>query len=144
MAAERGLTVLGVDSAPTAIHRAEEKAAGRSLSVRFVVGDALRLRELGERFDTVLDCGLFHVFDDEQRPRYVASLHEVLVSGGHAFVLCFSDRQPGDWGPRRVREDELRTSFSEGWRVDSIEETRLEITIDPDGARAWLARITRT
>jgi hypothetical protein len=59
-------------------------------------------------------------------------------------MLCFSDRQPGDWGPRRVSQDEIRAGFRVGWRVDSIEPCTLDITIDPAGALAWRATISRT
>ena len=59
-------------------------------------------------FDTVLDCGFFHVFDDEDRVKIVESLSALTVRGGEYHMLCFSDRQPGDWGPRRVTETELR------------------------------------
>src|SRR4051812_42789961 len=52
-------------------------------------------------FDRVIDSGLFHVFDDEDRARYVTSLATVLRSGGSCYLMCFSDRQPGDWGPSR-------------------------------------------
>lgn len=143
MAAAAGFVATGIDAAPTAIGLAQEKAAERSLAVRFEVGDALDLSGLGTRFETVLDCGLFHVFDDDDRARFVSSLSAVVMPGGRYFMLCFSDRQPGDWGPRRVRQDELRSSFAQGWRVDSIEETVLEITISPDGAQAWMASFTR-
>jgi SAM-dependent methyltransferase len=143
MSASAGFVAIGVDAAPTAIGQARGKAAQRSLEVRFEVGDALDLSGLGTQFDTVLDCGLFHVFDDDDRARFVASLGGVVVAGGRYFMLCFSDKQPGDWGPRRVSQDELRRSFADGWRVDSIEETVLEITISPEGAQAWLASFTR-
>ncbi|HXQ61527.1 MAG TPA: class I SAM-dependent methyltransferase [Acidimicrobiales bacterium] len=143
MAAAAGLTATGIDAAPTAIGLARAKAAQRSLEVRFEVWDALDLSGLGAQFDTLLDCGLFHVFDDDDRARFVASLGGVVVSGGRYFMLCFSDREPGDWGPRRVRQDELRRSFADGWRVDSIEESVLDIVIRPEGARAWLASFTR-
>jgi SAM-dependent methyltransferase len=143
MAAAAGLAATGIDAAPTAITRAREKAAQRALEVRFEVFDALELPGFGDRFDTVLDCGLFHVFDDEDRTRFVAGLAEAVVPGGRYLMLCFSDRQPGDWGPRRVAQDELRQSFADGWRVDSIEETVLDITISPEGAKAWLAVFTR-
>ncbi len=143
MAAAAGLTATGIDAAPTAIGLAREKAAQRSLEVRFEVWDALDLSGIGMQFETVLDCGLFHVFDDHDRARFVASLEGVVAPGGRYFMLCFSDRQPGDWGPRRVRQDELCQSFGTGWRVDSIEETVLEITISPEGAQAWLGSFTR-
>jgi SAM-dependent methyltransferase len=143
LAASRGLETTGVDAAPTAIGMAREKAAQRSLDVRFEVWDALDLPTLGVQFESVLDCGLFHVFDDDDRARFVASLGGVVVPGGRYFVLCFSDKQSGDWGPRRVRQEELRDAFAEGWRVDFIQEAVLEITLGPEGALAWLAAFTR-
>jgi SAM-dependent methyltransferase len=143
MAAAAGLSAVGIDTAPTAIALAREKAAQRSLEVRFEVRDALDLPGLGARFDTVLDCGLFHVLNDEDRARFAAGLAGAVVPGGRYLMLCFSDRQPGDWGPRRVQQDELRHSFADGWRVDSIEEAMLEITISPERARAWLASFMR-
>ena len=117
-------------------HRAGPgKAAQRSLDVRFEVGDALDLSGRGTQFDTVLDCGLFHVFDDDDRAGFVSSLGAAVAPGGRYFMLCFSDKQPGDWGPRRVRRGELRHSFADGWRTDAIDEAVLEITISPEGAQ---------
>jgi len=144
MAARLGRSATGIDTAPTAIAIAKEKARERRLAARFIVWDALELPALDERFDTVLDCGLFHVLDDDDRAPFVQSLRAAVPPGGRYFMLCFSDRQPGDWGPRRVRQEEIRDSFADGWVVDAIEAATIEITIDPDGARAWRAELTRT
>ena len=143
MDAGLGLEATGVDAAPTAIAIAERKARERDLSARFLVWDALDLGALHERFDTLLDCGLFHVFDDDERARYVESLRAVVPRGGRCFILCFSDRQPGDWGPRRVTEAEIRNTFATGWTVDAIEAARIDVNIDPNGAEAWRALLTR-
>jgi cyclopropane fatty-acyl-phospholipid synthase-like methyltransferase len=143
LAAQQGLDVVGIDFAPSAIKLAQEKAEARGLTARFVEWDALDLPALGERFDTVLDCGLFHVFDDEPRAQYVASLGGVVNDGGRVYILCFSAEEPGDWGPRRVHPDEIRTSFADGWRVESIEPTTLDITVDPGTVQALLSTITR-
>ena len=143
MAAARGLEATGIDTSPTAIRIAEDKARRRGPTARFRVWNALELPDLGEHFDTVLDSGLFHIFNDDDRRRFVASLGAVIRPGGRYFMLCFSDRQPGDWGPRRVRQDEIRASFGEGWRVESIEPATMDVTIDPNGVQAWLAAITR-
>ena len=143
LAATLGQEALGVDIAPRAIEKAEAKAANRGLAVRFLVWDALRLFELGEQFETVLDCGLFHIFDDADRVRFVHSLAAVVLPGGRYHVLCFSDRQPGEGGPRRITQNEIRTSFAEGWVIDSIEPTMIEVTYDPSGVLAWHAAITR-
>jgi SAM-dependent methyltransferase len=144
MAARLGLPVLGVDAAPAAIEIARRKAREAGVEARFAVQDALRLAELGEQFDTVLDCGLFHVFDDDNRAAYVESLRSVVPPGGRYFMLCFSDRQPPGYGPRRVTQDEIRASFADGWRVDAIDAATLEVNIDPEGVRAWRSAITRT
>jgi ubiquinone/menaquinone biosynthesis C-methylase UbiE len=144
MAAALGLETTGVDIAETAIASAKAKAEDRGLEVRFLVWDALDLPGLGQPFDTVLDCGLFHIFDDTDRPQFLTSLRGAVRPGGRYFMLCFSDRQPGDWGPRRITEAELRQNFADGWRIDSLEPTIIDITLDPAGAQAWLVAMTRT
>jgi cyclopropane fatty-acyl-phospholipid synthase-like methyltransferase len=145
LAASRGADAVGIDVSPTAIERARAKAAERGLSARFEVADALDLGRLGLTFDTVIDSGLFHVFGDQERPRYVAGLASVLRTGGICHLMCFSDREPGDWGPRRVHRDELAAAFSDGWTVTDI--TADEFTINPVfgnlTAQAWRATIQR-
>ena len=144
LAASLGHRAVGVDIAATAIDLAKAKAVERSLPVEFVRSDALRLPELGQTFDTVLDCGLFHVFDDDDRKLFVTSLASVVPTGGRYHMLCFSDRQPGDWGPRRITEEEIHAGFADGWTVDSLEPAVIEITIDPAGAQAWQVMATRS
>jgi SAM-dependent methyltransferase len=145
LAAAHGADAVGVDMAPTAIERARAKARARGLTARFEVADALNLGALGVRPDAVIDSGLFHVFDDADRARYVASLASVIQPGGTCYLACFSDRQPGDWGPRRVSQDELRSAFADGWIVESV--TADTMDVNPiEGVTAvqtWLAVITR-
>ena len=117
-----------------AIELAMTKAIERGIGARFLVADALCLHELGEQFNTVLDCGLFHVFDDDERERYVDSLAAAVTPGGRYHMLCFSDLQPGDWGPRRVSQDEIRASFSDGWILEPIEPAVIDLTWDPAGS----------
>jgi SAM-dependent methyltransferase len=146
LAAGRGADVVGIDVAPTAIMRARAKAAERGLAARFEVADALDAGHLGLHVDTIIDSGVFHVFDDEDRARYVASLAAVLRPGGSCYLMCFSDQQPGNWGPRRVRADELRSAFRDGWAVESISADTFEINPinGATQAQAWLAAIRRS
>jgi SAM-dependent methyltransferase len=142
MAAARGLDATGIDAVPQAIGHAQRKAEDRGLTARFLVANALRLADLGEQFDTVLDCGLFHIFSDEDRPRFVASLRAVMSAGGHYYLLCFSDRQPGTMGPRRVSTSEIREAFEPpAWRVDAIDAVTMDTNMQP--IRAWRASISR-
>jgi cyclopropane fatty-acyl-phospholipid synthase-like methyltransferase len=143
--ASRGLEVVGVDIAPSAIAKAREKAAARGVSVTFLVGDVMELESLGRRFRTVIDSGVFHVFETTcEVTRYVASLHAVLEPEGMLHLMCFSDEEPGSWGPRRVPRDELRVAFADGWQIESIEPAAFEINAPSASARAWLVRCRRT
>ena len=141
--AVRGHEVLGVDGAPVAIERAKEKARDRGIEAEFLVWDALRLAELGRTFDTAIDVGLFHSFQDEERPVYANNLHAVLEPGGRYLMLCWSERNEWGYGPRRVTQAEIRETFADGWSVDSIEDDAFETNEPGWSIHAWLARITR-
>ena len=112
--------------------------------------DALTLKDWSERFDNLIDSGLFHVFSDDDRRRYVEGLATVLKTGGRLFLLCFSDDEPGDQGPRRVSRKEIEVAFSEGWAVERIEPTRFEVrpdlkdfTFSEGGPKAWFVVVRR-
>ena len=146
LAAAHGAEAMGVDISPRAIAKARDKAAERGLPARFEVADVLSLEQLGMTFDTVIDSGVFHVFDDQDRARYVTSLGSVLRPDGCCYLMCFSDRKPGGYGPRRISQDELRAAFSDGWDVASIEADTFEVNpgMPAPTAQAWLAAIRRT
>jgi SAM-dependent methyltransferase len=139
-----GLSVLGVDVAETALAMAREKAKNRGLEVEFATADAFHLERLGRRFQTVLDCGLFHTFNADERPGYVVSLASVTEHGGTLYVLCFSDDGP-DTGPHPISEEELRVAFnpSTGWNIAGIEPDRVLTRFHDNGAPAWFATIKR-
>jgi cyclopropane fatty-acyl-phospholipid synthase-like methyltransferase len=112
--------------------------------------DALALKDLPEVFDSVIDSGLFHVFSDEDRQRYVEGLASVLRPGGRLFLLCFSDEEPGTQVPRRVSKNELHDAFAHGWAIESIEPSRYEVrpdlkdvTFSEGGPKAWFAVVRR-
>ena len=108
--------------AETALSVARESAAARGVNADFVIADALHLDRLGLVFDTVLDCGLFHTFDGDERRDYVASLASVTGRGASLFVLCFSDVGPDTCGPHPVSQEEERAAFrpNGGWRVSVV------------------------
>jgi cyclopropane fatty-acyl-phospholipid synthase-like methyltransferase len=113
--------------------------------------DALALGEIPEQFDSVIDCGLFHVFSDEDRARYVTALANALRPGGRLFLCCFSDMEPPGRGPRRVSRLEIHSAFVEGWQVESINEARFEARPDSEhvqfsdgGPRAWFCVIRKS
>jgi SAM-dependent methyltransferase len=142
--AERGHKVTGIDYLDEPIRRAKQKAAERALTVNFMVMDALALADLPEVFDSAIDSGLFHVFSDADRTRYVEGLASVVKPDGHLFLMCFSDEEPGTVGPRRVSQAELRTAFAQGWEIESITPNRFDVipefrdTFSPGGPKTSL------
>lgn len=148
-----GYEVVGADFSKRAIEKALNKSSNRKLKgrVKFILSDALNPSEhLTQEcpFDTIIDCGLYHVFDTtEETNTYISNLRRLLKSGGTYFVMCFSDAQPGDWGPRRVPKIEFESRFTKGWRVNYVREAIFENNdpklFGPDGAKAWLVSITK-
>lgn len=145
MLAARGYDVVGVDIAPTAISRAQQKAIEREADVRFETHDALDLGSLGQRFATIIDSGVFHIFDDDTRAKYVRSLAAAIAPGGRVHLVVFSDLEPGDWGPRRIGQDEIRDAFAPGagWEVEEIVPARFDTLLDQPPVKAWRATIRR-
>lgn len=148
--AGRGRKVTGIDFLAEPVERAKQKADERGVSATFHVMDALALKELHEVFDNVIDSGLFHVFSDEDRRRYVGGLASVLKPGGRLFLLCFSDAEPGDQGPRRVSRKEIEDAFAGGWVIESVESARYEVRPDPKdtsfrdgGPKAWFVVVRK-
>src|SRR5260370_35949758 len=114
MAAGMGLEATGIDSAPAAIALAEAKARDRGLTAHFLGHDARQLVSLDKHFDTVPDCGLFHVLEDDDLRSFVEKLRAVIQPGGRYFIRCFGDRQPGALCPRRITPAEIKASFDKG------------------------------
>jgi cyclopropane fatty-acyl-phospholipid synthase-like methyltransferase len=146
----RGQDVVGIDFLEEPIRRAMQKAKDRGLAASFEVKDALTLQEWIEGYDSVIDSGLFHCFSDDDCTRYVEGLAHVLKLGGRLFVMCFSDAEPGEQGPRRISKDDLNNAFADGWTIESIEPTAFEINpkfqgmeFSPGGPKSWFVIVRR-
>lgn len=152
--AGRGYDVLGVDASDAAVEQARANAATRGVAARFARADAL---DLGTepRYDTVLDSALFHVFDPDDRIRYVRSLARVCRPGAVVYVLALSDAGPG-FGPQ-VSDTAIREAFGAGWRIEELGSASYRGAVRrPEHAAllgreigelvdlpAWLARVRR-
>jgi cyclopropane fatty-acyl-phospholipid synthase-like methyltransferase len=148
--AGQGCKVTGIDFLEVPIKRAQRKAADRGVQATFLVKDALTLKGWTERFDNVIDSGLFHVFSDEDRLRYVEGMATILKPGGRLFLMCFSDEEPGTQGPRRVSRKELHAAFATGWVIESIAPVQVEVrpdlkdmTFSEGGPKAWFIVVRR-
>ena len=137
MAAQLGHEATGTDIDPTALAAAKRKATERGLTARFLEHDACQLGDLGEHFDTVLDCGLFHALTRTRRASLVDTLRSVIPPRGRYFML-------GGWPPHPFDRLTVRNAFSHGWHIDSILPATVDVNLQPTSRPALLATVTRT
>jgi cyclopropane fatty-acyl-phospholipid synthase-like methyltransferase len=143
--AKRGFCVTCMDIARLAIERGEAKARKQGVKVDFRVGDALKLEKYFGKghFATVIDSGLFHSLGDDERPLFANQIRRVLIDGGKYFMLCFSDKEPGSEGPRRISKEEIRETFSKMFRINYIKDVFFAAKLHKMGARAYIASMTK-
>jgi SAM-dependent methyltransferase len=142
--ASNGFSVIGVDLSNRAIAAARAKAAERRLKVDFQIGNALSLDFKNGVFDNVIDSGLFHTFPDNDRPSYAREIARVLAPRGKYFMLCFSEKEPTDWGgPRRVTREEIETTFFPLFNINYIRDASFTTRIHDNGGKAYLTSATK-
>ena len=141
--AEKGYEVWGIDSSPRAIQKAQKKADERGLKVHFLVLDIRDLSKLDRKFDNVIDSGFFHTLSDDDRPVFVDNLAAVLSPAGKYFMLCFSELEIGEYGPRRITKKEIQESFREGWSINYIRPATFESHTRAVGSRAWFSSLSK-
>lgn len=143
--ASKGFTVIGIDIAPSAIRIAKSKAIEHNVKVDFQVLNSLELdlHFNKNEFDDIIDSGLFHTLTNKERPGFAKKIHYVLRNGGNYFMLCFSDKELGRIGPRRISKNEIIQIFSPLFRINYIHETIFESRIHTNGAKAYITSVTK-
>ena len=142
--AGNGFSVTGVDLTSSAIIAAKAKAAERKQRVDFRIGNVLSLDFNDGVFDNVIDSGLFHTFPDDDRPVYAREIARVLARRGRYFMLCFSEKEPTDWGgPRRVTNKEIESTFSPVFDINYIRDTLFVTRFHNNGGKAYLTSLTK-
>jgi len=142
--AANGFSAVGVDLSSRAIGTANAKAVERQLKVDFRLANALSLDFRDGYFDNVIDSGLFHTFTDDDRQSYVNEVARVLAPNGRYFMLCFSEKEPIDWGgPRRVTRGEIEATFFQLFNINYIRDEFFATRIHKNGGKAYLTSATR-
>jgi SAM-dependent methyltransferase len=142
--AENGFQVSGVDLSSRAIAAAKAKASQRKLKVHFRLANALSLVFKSGYFDNVIDSGLFHTFNDNDRVSFAREIARILRTNGKYFMLCFSDKEPTNWGgPRRITKEEIEATFSPLFKINYIRDTFFATRIHNSGGRAYLTSATK-
>jgi cyclopropane fatty-acyl-phospholipid synthase-like methyltransferase len=129
--AKRGFDVVATDISASAIKKAKASAKEAGLSITFLVDNVLKSKLAPNLVDAIMDRGVFHVLPKEKRPVYVETVHRVLRANGWLFLKCFSDKEPGTWGPHRIAEGELLGYFRGPFEVLSVVETVFQGNVKP-------------
>jgi ubiquinone/menaquinone biosynthesis C-methylase UbiE len=140
--AEQGFSAVGIDFTPEAVEIARDRAAQHEIDAEFVLGNVLDLEQFFEAnsFDYVIDSGLFHSIPPEDLDQFVQQIRRVLKPGGIYYMLCFSDKEPPGFGPRRLSKRMIRKTLEPGFAIEYISDTVFESRIHQGGARAYLTR----
>lgn len=142
--AEKGFSTVGVDLSTRAIDAAKVKASERNLKVDFRVANPLTLNFDSSSFDNIIDSGLFHTFNDMERIAFASAISRVLTANGGYFMICFSDKEPTNWGgPRRVTKAEIEATFSPFFNINYIRDDYFATRIHNNGGRAYLTSATK-
>lgn len=140
--AERGYTVVGLDTSATAIEAASVAAAERGLTTAtFAQADVTEFRGYDDRFSTVLDSGLLHALPPGRRQDYLQSIFRAAAPGAALYILAFATGALGDaahGGPRGFAEAELRDAVSALWHVDDLRPAKVYGNASPDFPLAHL------
>lgn len=129
--ARRGFDVVATDISPSAIRRARDAAKKEGLRIDFRVDDVLKSKLETGLVGAIVDRGVFHVLPPERRRTYVDTVHRVLRPRGWLFLKCFSDKEPGTYGPYRIPAKELRADFEKRFEILSIADAVFQGTLEP-------------
>ena len=130
--AKRGFEVVGTDISPSAIRKAKAATKAGGLTIEFRVDDILTSKLPANFVDAIMDRGVFHVLPPETRPVYVGAVRRILRPKGWLLLKCFSNKQPGTFGPYRIAAKELRGDFEEKFEILSIVNSVFEGTLKPN------------
>jgi len=144
--AKQGFKVTGVDVSAKAISISKQKAREAKVDVTFITLNALNIKNLGKKFDTIIDFGLFHNLKSDCE-RYVQALSDVCVSKGQFLMMCFSD-QAGKYSvyphfyPKPMSKDEIRALFSKKWKIVWIRLGVVKAAQKYGNYSSWLTNMT--
>jgi|SoiMethySBSTD1v2_1073268.scaffolds.fasta_scaffold631901_1 ubiquinone/menaquinone biosynthesis C-methylase UbiE len=129
--AKKGFVVVGSDIAETVIKRNKSMYENKYQNIRFVVDNILESDFKDNYFDYIFDRGCFHVFSEEDRPKYYNQIKRILKQKGILFLKCFSIDEPMKDGPYRFSHNDIHNIFSKNFQINKIKKTVYQGTLDP-------------
>jgi SAM-dependent methyltransferase len=124
--ARQGFEVTGIDLAPLAVERAEERAHAAGVNVRFLVADVFSLPDLDGPFEFFFDRGCYHAVRRDAPEQYAPTIARQLAACGRGLILAGNACEPHDPGPPVVTEEEIRDELGVAFRILDLHEFRFD------------------
>jgi ubiquinone/menaquinone biosynthesis C-methylase UbiE len=117
--AQCGFDVIGMDISSTALRIAERRANEAHVKVNWCLGNVLDLPVENATVDLITDRGLFHLIEDDDRPKYSSELHRVLKLHGRALIRGASKKSAHNrFNP--VTEEAIEKYFSSNFESSQV------------------------
>jgi len=124
--AGQGFEVTGIDVAPLAVKRAEERAHAAGVTANFLVADVLHLPDLGQPFAFFFDRGCYHAVRRDAPGQYAPAVARQLAAGGRGLILAGNALEPHDPGPPVVTEEQIREELGMAFEILDLHEFRFD------------------
>ena len=135
--ADQGFEITGIDFSEMAIQKARENAKKVGSTANFFVRDFFELPKDGKKYETIIDCGLYHTLTNKLKENYTDIIEELLNHGGKFYLFCTSENF--GFGPAIVTKNEIEERFNKSFIINSIERIKLKGAIGV--MKGWLASI---
>ena len=135
--------VSALDISPSALSGAMERAEKANVNVNWVLADVLAPPKIGP-FDFIYDRGCYHGVRRGNAAGYVETLRKLTRPGGLVLIEAGNANEARQYGPPRVKEEELRADFSPDFDFVELREAHFD-TSDPkaQGALSWFILLRR-
>ncbi len=121
--AQMGFKVTATDISMMAVDKARKRAKKYHVKIKFLVDDILETKLKSNQFDFILDRGVFHTLEADERAKYVRNVRRILKRDGIYFMKCFSTKTPGHWGPYRFTKKQINEYFGGKFDIVSIRDS---------------------
>src|SRR5262245_12656243 len=136
--AQQGFDVTGIDLAPLAVERAEQRAHAAGTKVHFVVANVLHLPDLDGPFGYFFDRGCYHAVRRDAPQQYAPAVARQLTPGALGLILAGNAREPHDPGPPVVTEEQICDELGLAFQILDLQEFRFdEVPGVPERFLGW-------
>ena len=141
--ARHGFEVTAVDSSPTALERARNRAEQEDVLARFVLADVFEFAATAGQFDLIYDAGFYHFIRQVELDRFLDMLWRVTRPGSRYLALAGSAKESAEGGPPQVTEEEIHDELGRLFECIHLRRCRFESPHRAKGYAGWSCLMQR-